>query len=82
MLYLPSDKMKTVINQFLLKDCLPSKCEYNKHQLIKYIKRDKKADGGDVNLVYLEDIEKVIMKKINIKDLEKHLLKGDLCQMF
>lgn len=82
MLYLSSDKMKTLINQFLLKYCLPSKCEYNKHQLIKYIKRDKKADGGDVNLVYLEDIEKVIMKKINIKDLEKHLLKGDLCQMF
>jgi len=82
MLYLSSPKVCELVNQFLAKYCLPMERNYDAKTLMSYVKRDKKADGAMVNLVYVDDVEKVIMKKVEIKELEKNLLKDSICQMF
>lgn len=82
MLYLSSPKIVELVKQFLAKYCLPMDINYDPKTLMTYVKRDKKADGAMVNLVYVDDIEKVVMKKVEIKELEKNLIKGTICQMF
>jgi len=54
---------------------LPTKCEFDKNDIISALKKDKKRKGDLIHFVLLEKIGKSIISKISIKDLDIFLNK-------
>jgi len=54
---------------------LPTKCEFDKDEIISALKKDKKRKGDLIHFVLLEKIGKSIISKISIKDLDIFLNK-------
>jgi len=59
--------------KILKKYSLPVQYEYNKEQIFKYIKTDKKASQNSLNIVLVEELGTSIIKKINIKEIKNYL---------
>ena len=73
-----SSEAKKRIESVLEKYDLPTKSDFTASELISFIKRDKKAKGDKITVIYVEEIGSFIMKDIEINEIEKYIDGGIL----
>lgn len=59
---------------------LPVKCPYPAGQLMEHLALDKKSRSGGVDMIFLEDIGKAVVKFQRFSVLESILKEGGLCE--
>ena len=78
MLPFASNEAKKRIESVLKKYGLPTKADFSSEELISYVKRDKKAKGDKITVIYVEEIGSFIMKDIEINEMKKYIDGGIL----
>ncbi len=73
MLYMCSNDVKERLESVLSRLKLPVKTDINTDELIYACRRDKKAQGEDITLVYVPEIGKYSLEKIPFSEFEKRL---------
>jgi len=63
-----NEQLKTEVIKLLEDYHLPTSDSLNKKELINYILKDKKRIDQEIKIIILEDIEKPIIKTINLED--------------
>lgn len=73
MLYMMNDKIKDEVKQILEKYDLPTTFKENNVDLFKYINLDKKRNGDNISIIYVNDIEDYEIKSIKLEEINKYL---------
>ena len=78
MLPLSSSEVRARLKSVLEKYNLPTKYDTDPDILISYIKKDKKASGDFVTIVYVDKIGEFEFKKLKIDEMKKYIDGGIL----
>ena len=78
MLPMSSDDVRARLVRVLEKYNLPTKIDTSSDILLSYIKRDKKAKGDNITVVFCDRIGEFTMKDIKIEDMKKYIDGGIL----
>ncbi|MBO5262028.1 MAG: 3-dehydroquinate synthase [Clostridia bacterium] len=73
MLKMCSQEVKTRLEGVLKKYSLPTKMEYDASVLADFIKKDKKARGEYITVIYVQRVGEFEMRDILIDDIKKYL---------
>ncbi len=76
MLYITEGMVKDRIKKLLIKYNIPTTCEADSCELMKYIVHDKKASNGSVDLILCNRIGTFDIKKVPVETL-KNILEGE-----
>ena len=69
MLFFASEEVKEKLTSILEKYNLPIGVSINSVDLLELIRHDKKTDGNDINIVFVDKIGTFRIEKINVQDL-------------
>lgn len=78
MLPLASSEVRARLRTVLEKYSLPTKYDTDPDILISYIKKDKKASGDFITIVYVDKIGEFEFKKVKIEEMKKYIDGGIL----
>ena len=78
MLPLSSSEVRARLRTVLEKYSLPTKYDTDPDILISYIKKDKKASGDFITIVYVDKIGEFEFKKVKIEEMKKYIDGGIL----
>lgn len=78
MLPMSSNDVRTRLVKVLNKYNLPTKIDTSSDALLSYIKRDKKAKGENITVVFCDKIGEFVMKDIKIEDMKNYIDGGIL----
>ena len=76
MLYMCSEDVKARLESVLKKYNLPTKIDTDSDILLSYIKRDKKAKGDKITIVYVPKIGTFELRDVQINEIKKYLNGG------
>ncbi len=76
MLPMCDEDVKKRIKSLLDKYQIPSNIDLSKEDIIDYIKKDKKASGSQITVVYVKEIGTFELRKIEIEEIEKYIKRG------
>lgn len=76
MLPMCSESAKQRIKALLNKYQIPCDIDLSKVEIMDYIKKDKKASGSQITIVYVEELGTFELKKIDIDEIQEYIKRG------